>query len=95
MKKRKSAAAVAYDAARDKAPRVLASGQGLVAERIVALAQAAGIPVREDPALAEILARIEPGADVPPETYRAIAEILVFLYRMDLERQIAQRAVKG
>jgi flagellar biosynthesis protein len=87
VKKRKSAAAIAYDTTKDKAPRIAASGMGHIAERIIEIATAAGIPVREDPALAEVLARIEPGGEIPPETYRAVAEILVFFYRLDLERK--------
>ena len=77
------AAAVAYQADRDRAPRVTASGRGLVAEKILEAAREAGVPVREDSALAEILSRLDPGEEIPPETYRALAEILVFLYRLD------------
>lgn len=79
------AAALAYEPEKDRAPRVTASGRGRVAEKILETARAAGIPVREDPALAEILARLDPGEEVPPDTYRAVAEILAFLYRLDQE----------
>ncbi|MBI5017387.1 MAG: EscU/YscU/HrcU family type III secretion system export apparatus switch protein [Deltaproteobacteria bacterium] len=77
------AAAVAYRPADDAAPRVTAAGRGLVAERILETARAAGIPVREDAGLAEVLSHLDPGAEIPPETYRAVAEILAFLYRVD------------
>ncbi|GAB4263508.1 MAG: EscU/YscU/HrcU family type III secretion system export apparatus switch protein [Deferrisomatales bacterium] len=77
------AAALAYRADRDRAPRVTASGKGRLAERIVDLARAAGVPVREDAALAEVLSRLDPGEEIPPETYRVVAEILAFLYRLD------------
>ncbi len=80
------AAALSYRADRDTAPRVTATGRGLVAERILEVAREAGIPVREDPALAEILSRLDPGEEIPPDTYRAVAEILAFLYRLDRER---------
>ncbi|MBI5446378.1 MAG: EscU/YscU/HrcU family type III secretion system export apparatus switch protein, partial [Deltaproteobacteria bacterium] len=46
-------------------------------------AKKAGIPVREDPGLAEVLSKLDPGDEIPPETYRAVAEILAFLYRLD------------
>lgn len=84
--KRMKAAAISYDIERDSAPRVLAAGQGKIAEKILEVARAAGIPVQEDAALVEVLANIDPGESIPPETYRAVAEILVFLYKLDKER---------
>ena len=84
MKKRGfRAAALAYRPDRDAAPRVAASGRGRVAERIVETAREAGVPVREDPGLAAVLASLDPGEEIPPETYRAVAEVLAFLYRLD------------
>ena len=82
---RRRAAAVAYRPDADAAPRVTAAGAGPIAEKILETARAAGIPVREDPALAEVLSRLDPGAEIPPDTYRAVAEILAFLYRLDRE----------
>lgn len=79
----RKAAAVAFRPEKDSAPRVTATGRGPVAERILEAARAAGVPVREDPALAEILGRLDPGEEIPPETFRAVAEILAFLYRLD------------
>lgn len=84
----RKAAAVSYRPDKDAAPRVTASGRGAIAEKILDTAQAAGVPVREDPALAEILARLDPGEEIPAETYRAVAEILAFLYRMDRGRNV-------
>ncbi len=81
--KARAAAAVAYDSERDSAPRVKASGRGRVAEKILEIAALAGVPVREDAALAEVLSRLDPGEEIPPDTYRAVAEILAFLYRLD------------
>jgi flagellar biosynthesis protein len=77
------AAAVAYRPERDAAPRVTASGRGLVADKILETARDAGVPVREDAALAEVLSALDPGDEIPAETYRAVAEILAFLYRLD------------
>lgn len=84
--RKKRAAAISYDLEKDSAPRVLASGSGKMAEKIIETARAAGIPIEEDAALAEVLATIDPGEMIPPETYRAVAEILVFLYKIDRER---------
>ena len=67
----------------ERAPRVTATGAGLVAERILAAAREAGIPVRHDPALAEALGRLELGSDVPAELWTAVAETLAWAYRLD------------
>lgn len=83
MTPRKKAASLRYRPETDRAPRVTASGRGKVAERIVEVAREAGVPVRHDPALAEVLSHLDPGEEIPPETYRAVAEILAFLYRLD------------
>jgi len=87
--RRLKAAALAYRPGKDGAPRVTAAGRGLVAERIVETARAAGLPIREDAALAEVLSRLDPGEEIPPDTYRAVAEILAFLYRLDRRGQAA------
>jgi len=79
----KRAAALRYDGGSDSAPRVVATGSGIVAERIVAVAGAAGVPVRDDAALAEALAGLDLGANVPEELYRAVAEALAWAYRLD------------
>jgi flagellar biosynthesis protein len=67
----------------EHAPRVTATGTGLVAERIVAAARAAGVPVREDPALAEALGALELGHDVPEAMWTAVAEVLAWTYQLD------------
>ena len=66
------------------APRIVATGAGEIAKRILELAAAHNIPVKRDDALVDILARMELGYEIPAETYRAVAEILAFLYRTDL-----------
>ena len=76
---RKLAVALRYDA--PNAPRVVASGRGLVGERIVATAQAHGVPIEHNPALAQALSGIELETAIPPELYVAVAEILGFLMR--------------
>ena len=82
-KPRTRAAALRYRTERDAAPRVTAAGQGHIAEKILEVAAAAGVPIQHDPGLAEVLSRIDPGEEIPPETYRAVAEILAFLYRVN------------
>jgi flagellar biosynthesis protein len=77
------AAALRYESGEDAAPRVVAAGRGLVAERILAEARAAGVPVRDDAALAEALAGLDLGAQVPDSLYRAVAEALAWAYRLE------------
>jgi flagellar biosynthesis protein len=78
----KRAAALRYDADAGGAPTVVAAGTGEVAERIIALAREHGVPVRDDAALAEALARLELEAEVPVELWTAVAEALVWAYRL-------------
>ena len=66
-----------------EAPEVVATGAGEIARRIVAAAEEAGVPVREDPALVEALAKLDVGRTIPPELYVAVAEALVWAYRLD------------
>jgi flagellar biosynthesis protein len=75
----------------DSAPEILASGRGETAARIVEAARAAGVPVREDAALAEALAQLDVGRVVPEELYVAVAEALVWAYRLDAEASGATR----
>jgi flagellar biosynthesis protein len=74
------ATALRYDKDKAGAPQVVASGAGLIAERIVAIAREQGVPVREAPALAEALARLELEQEIPPDLFAAVAEVLVWAY---------------
>lgn len=85
QQKRKGAVALAYSRSRDDAPKVAASGQGAVAEKILAIARESGVPVREDPDLLEVLAQVPVGQEIPPELYQAVAEILAFIYRVNMQ----------
>jgi flagellar biosynthesis protein len=80
MSRPKRAAALRYDG-RD-APRVVATGKGLVAEKILEAAREAGVPLREDAMLMEALATLELEQQIPPELYRAVAEALAWAYRL-------------
>ena len=85
-KHRKRAVALRYESGQDDAPTVVASGSGLVADRIVAKAEAAGVPVQENAELAEALAQVELGTAIPEELYPVVAEVLVFVSRMNRKR---------
>ena len=84
--RRQLAVALRYDEDREAAPRVLASGRGKVAQKILDLARAQGIPVREDPDLVEALAKLDIGSLIPTELYPAVAEVLAFVYRQNQRR---------
>lgn len=73
------AVAIAY-AAGDSAPRVVASGRGLVAEKIIALAKAHSVVVHDSPELVDLLMDVDLDTAIPPELYRAVAEVLAWLY---------------
>ena len=77
------AIALQYD--RDKkgaAPRVVAKGKGTVGARIVELAKAHDIPIEENEVLAGALSKVELGEEIPPDLYKAVAEVLVFVLRL-------------
>jgi flagellar biosynthesis protein len=83
MPERKRAAALRYEQG-GTAPKVVASGQGLVAERMIETAKEAGVPIRSDAALTEALASLGVGAEVPEQMWQAVAETLAWAYRLDL-----------
>ncbi|MBT3388471.1 MAG: flagellar biosynthesis protein FlhB [Desulfobacula sp.] len=82
-KKPTIAAVLEYDNKKNPAPRVTARGQGFMAEKIIELAKKHGVPIKEDPALAQILARLEIDEEIPPELYKVVAEILAFVYSVN------------
>ncbi len=79
---RKKAAALKYDRGRDSAPRLVAKGRGYLAEKIIEIAKERGIPIHEDRELVEILSTLDLYREIPPELYRAVAEILAYIYRV-------------
>ena len=82
--KRKQAIALSY-AENDKAPKVVATGAGEIARRILELAKENNVPIQEDESLTSVLSKLDLGYEIPPETFRAVAEILAFLYKTDEE----------
>lgn len=81
-KDRKKAAALRYDSEKDSAPKVIAKGYGSIAERIIEIARQHAIPIKDDPELVEVLSSLDLYQEIPPELYRAVAEILAFVYRI-------------
>ncbi len=85
-KNRKKAVALRYDRLKDDAPKVMAKGQGKVAENIIALALAHGVPIKDDPDLVEVLASLEINQEIPAEIYVAVAELLAFVYAANADK---------
>ena len=79
---RKRATALHY-AGGQGAPTVVAAGQGVIADRILEIAAAAGVPIREDAALVNALQSLELGQEVPEDLFLAVAEALAWAYRLD------------
>ena len=82
----KRAVALHYGAD-DTAPVVVASGMGYLAEKIVDVAQANGVPVYEDDSLATILTQLKLGQEIPQELYQAIVDIYVYFLNFDPSRR--------
>lgn len=79
----KKASALSYIRGEDHAPKVIASGKGEIAEKIIEKAKETKIPVYEDQHLAEALSHISLGSEIPPELYEVVAEVLTFISRLD------------
>jgi flagellar biosynthesis protein len=82
-KQLKKAAAIKYDQAKNMAPRVVAKGKGHIAEQIMQVARENDVPLHEDRNLANVLEAMELESEIPAELYRAVAEVLVFIYRLN------------
>ncbi len=89
--KLKQAIALEYDPSED-APKVIASGRGILAEKIIEKAKESDVPVHRDDKLADTLSRLDIGEMIPPELYDVVAEILVFVDSMDkLKGKVADK----
>ncbi len=82
---RKVAIALEYDRARDRAPRITASGAGAVADQILEIAFSQGVQVREDADLTQVLGALDVDSIIPTEVLAAVAEILSYVYRINRE----------
>jgi flagellar biosynthesis protein len=83
MEKSPKAVALKYDRKKDNAPRVIAKGRGEIAKKIIEVAQAHNVPLYEEKNLIQILEALDLETEIPPELYRAVAEVLAFIYRLN------------
>ena len=74
----KRAVALQYDPEKNRAPVVVASGMGYMAERITEVAMGAGVPVYEDDSLSSLLSQVKLGASIPVELYQAVVDIYLY-----------------
>lgn len=84
--KPRTAVAVAYEPG-ERAPKIIAAGKGIIAEKIIEKAKEEEIPFYRDDRLADTLSKLEIGESIPPELYEVVAEILVFVDDMDKLRE--------
>ena len=83
MDKSPKAVALKYDQKKDNAPRVVAKGRGEIAEKIIEVAREHNVPLCEDQNLIQIFEALDLETEIPPELYRAVAEVLAFIYRLN------------
>lgn len=84
---KRRAVALRYDATQDSAPKLVAKGQGYVAERIVELARQHGLHVHHDPDLVTLLSKLDVEREIPEDLYKAVAEVLAFVYRISQKKK--------
>jgi flagellar biosynthesis protein len=79
----KKAVALKYQLGEDRAPRVTAKGKGHIAEKIIEVAREHHIPLHEDKEMVDVLDALDLDMEIPTELFRAVAEVLAFIYRMN------------
>ncbi len=77
----KKAAALRYDTSKENAPRLLAKGEGEVANNIIKIAELHNLPIKKDADLIELLSKVEIDKEVPEALYKAVAEVFSFIYQ--------------
>ena len=79
----KKAVAWQYEMGKDRAPRVTAKGRGHIADKIIEVAKEHNIPLHEDKEMIQVLDALDLDTEIPGELFRAAAEVLAFIYRMN------------
>jgi flagellar biosynthesis protein len=79
------AAALRYDADADRAPRIVAKGQGVLAEEIIRRARESGVPIHESRELSDVLTKFEVDQQIPPALYVVVAEVLAWAYQLEAQ----------
>ncbi len=79
---KEKAVALKYDKEKNQAPIVAAKGEGKTAQKIIQIAKENGITLKKDEDLVELLSKVELNKEVPPQMYKAIAEVFSFIYTL-------------
>ncbi|WP_457562532.1 EscU/YscU/HrcU family type III secretion system export apparatus switch protein [Caminibacter pacificus] len=92
MKKSTNIKAVAlkYKAYEDNAPKVVAKGKGVLAQKIIQKAKEYDVPLFQNEALADMLLSVEVGEEIPPKMYEAVIEVFVWLYNLEEKAQLSK-----
>ncbi len=91
MKPTQKAVALAYEQNKQKAPKVLAKGEGLLAQRIIEKAKEYDIPLFQSQALVDSLINLEIDEEIPPKLYQAVVEVFIWLYKTESKAQISKQ----
>jgi flagellar biosynthesis protein len=89
--KRKSVVALKFKPGEQTTPQVVAKGRGVVAEKIIEIAKENNILIHEDPDLVEVLSKLDIKQEIPPDLYKVVAEILLFVYKLNNRGKIQRK----
>jgi flagellar biosynthesis protein len=85
----KQAVALKYNANKDRAPVIIASGSGYIADKIAEIAEETGVPVYRDASLSALLSQLSIGSEIPPELYSTIVDIYVYFLSFKIPKDDA------
>jgi len=91
---KRTAIAMRYDVEKDKAPLILATGRGAIADEILRIAEENKIPLYENRDLANMLAKLEIDTEIPAQLYVLVAEVLFFVYKLDKMAEKREKLIK-
>lgn len=83
--KAKRAVAIKYDANKDNAPVVIASGSGYIANKVVEIAEDSGVPIYKDDSLSVLLSQLEIGSEIPEVLFGAIVDIYIYFLNFKID----------
>lgn len=88
LKENPKAVALGYDKKKDHAPKMIASGHGLIAEKIIEIARDNNVPIHKDANLVKILSLLDIDESIPIEVYAVVAEIFTYIYEQNKQKKL-------
>ncbi len=82
-KSNRQAIALKYDVDKDKAPKIIATGKGYIADMILQVAEENQVPFYEDENLTQLLSKLDINDEIPGDLYTLVAEVLAFVFQLD------------